>query len=77
MLGFSLPKILVLIVIIVAVWYGFKLFTRGRNVATGGEQKEAGQVKPDASLEMKPCRVCGDYVAAGTKSCGRGDCPYS
>ena len=77
MFGFSLPKIVVLIVIIVAVWYGFKLITRGRNVTTGGEQKLAGQEKPDGSLEMKPCEVCGDYVAAGARSCGRDDCPYS
>ena len=76
MFGFSLPKILVLILIIVAVWYGFKLFTRGRNVTAGGKQNQAGQEKPDASLEMKPCEVCGDYVAAGAKSCGHDDCPY-
>ena len=65
MLGFSLPKILVLIVIVMAVWYGFKIFGRGRNVSGGGSaRKQAGQEKADASLEMKPCEVCGDYVAA-------------
>ena len=78
MLGFSLPKILVLIVIVMAVWYGFKIFGRGRNVSGGGSaRKQAGQEKADASLEMKPCEVCGDYVAAGASSCGRDDCPFS
>ena len=31
-----------------------------------------------AEVEMVPCRVCGDYVAAaGARSCGRKDCPYT
>lgn len=32
MLGFSLGKLLVLAVLIAAVWYGFKLYERGRSV---------------------------------------------
>ena len=33
--------------------------------------------EPVAEVDMVPCRVCGDYVAAaGATSCGRKDCPY-
>ena len=74
MFVFSLPKLIVLAAIIAAVWYGFKIFARGRTVAAGS-QKKTGQAKADGSLEMKPCEVCGDYVAAGASSCGRDDCP--
>ena len=76
MLGFSIQKLLFTVAVVLAVWYGFKIFGRGRTVAGGGAPKNTGQEKADGSLEMKPCEVCGDYVAAGASSCGRDDCPY-
>jgi len=34
--------------------------------------------EPVAEVDMVACRVCGDYVAAaGARSCGRQDCPYT
>ena len=48
MLGFSPLKIIVLIAIIVAVWYGFKIFGRGRTVAGGGAPKKRARKKPTA-----------------------------
>lgn len=34
--------------------------------------------EPVAEVDMVPCRVCKDYVAAaGARSCGRQDCPYT
>ena len=39
--------------------------------------REAGR-EHAAEVDMRPCRVCGDYVAAaGARSCGRRDCPYA
>ncbi|MAF48402.1 MAG: hypothetical protein QGH73_04160 [Rhodospirillales bacterium] len=75
MFGFSPLKILVLIAIIVVVWYGFKKFTRGGQVGGGGTRKQAGG-KSSGALEMTECEVCGDYVAANVKDCGRDGCPY-
>ncbi|NQV57887.1 MAG: hypothetical protein HQ503_18640 [Rhodospirillales bacterium] len=76
MFGFSPLKLLILGVIIVAVWYGFKMFSRGRSVSEPGEQAKAGQKKNNA-LDMTACAVCGDFVAPNAKACERDDCPYS
>jgi len=76
MFGFSPIKLLVLAAIIVAVWYGFKMFSRGRSVSGSGDNPKAGKKESDA-LEMSACDVCGDYVPANAGSCGRDDCPYS
>ena len=84
MFGFSLPKLVVLALILAAVWYGFKAFGR---YATGGRGSRRTRVpKNDAgaendgnmtSVDMTKCAVCGVYVSAdGPASCGRQDCPY-
>ena len=78
MLGFGFWKLVVLIAIVVAVWYGFKFVTRldkqrkARLKAArkaDSEQEQVGQ--------MVKCAVCDTYVAQGAASnCGREDCPY-
>ena len=78
MFGFSLPKLIVLAAIILAVWYGFKIFNRRQTLGERGETRQ-GKDKSDrnASVDMEPCPKCGDFVARGTAtSCGRADCPY-
>lgn len=86
MFGFGLQKILLLAVIIGAVWYGFKFFSRldaskdrlakaarkvADRVAGGGAPADA------AARDMERCETCGDFVAAGTATpCGREACPY-
>jgi uncharacterized protein len=91
MLGFSLPKLIFTILVIVVVIYGFKAITRlqARREAGGGQgdapaprdssTAARGAAKPtsDGSEDMVACSVCGTYVASsGARSCGRGDCPY-
>ena len=78
MFGFGFWKLIVLIAIVVAVWYGFKFVTRldkqrkARLKAAreaDSEQEQVGQ--------MVKCAVCDTYVAQGAASnCGREDCPY-
>lgn len=80
-------KLLVLIVIIAAVWYGFKFFAR-RSLNVSGQQPRGhiGSGKQDASgkttqdkatQDMELCTVCGTFVPnASAKSCGRDACPY-
>lgn len=80
-------KLLVLIVIIAAVWYGFKFFARrSPNVSSqhpsghiGSDKQDAsGKTKEDkATQDMESCTVCGTFVPnASARSCGRDACPY-
>ena len=77
MLGFSLPKLIVLALIIAAIWYGFKFFSRAQGMSKPekpGDDTDA--VMPDA-VDMVKCATCGDFVAAkGASSCGKDGCPY-
>ena len=79
---FGVSKILVLILIIAAVWYGFKFIAR-RNQNVGGQQPPGyiGSGKQEASdqaaQDMESCTVCGTFVPnASAKGCGRDACPY-
>lgn len=75
MFGFSLPKLLVLIAIIVGVLLAYRYFGSKRvsERKPSGSDRQGGEAVED----MEPCRVCGDYVSAGAaRSCGRADCPY-
>ena len=76
MFGFSLPKLLVLIGIVALVWYGFKVFTRGREL----KDPEKGANPPDAyakqPVDLQECKICGDYVDTAGPSCGKNNCPF-
>ena len=82
MLGFSLSKLLVLLLIIAVVWYGFKIVTRrNRPVERDREKgrigaKAAGEDKATVH-DMETCSVCGTFVpTAAARDCGRDGCPY-
>ena len=76
MLGFSPLKLIVLGLIIAVIWYGFKMFSRGKDLANPGGKDEVKSDKAPDSLEMVQCSVCGDFVAKGTSACGKDNCPY-
>jgi TRAP-type C4-dicarboxylate transport system permease small subunit len=73
MLGFSLPKLLFLAIVIAAVWYGWKWLER-RGAALS-EDKPADKAALDQDLVA--CTACGTYVAPGLADCPdeRADCP--
>lgn len=77
MLGFSLPKLIVLAAIIAAIWYGYKFIGRLQAAAkTKVPGDDTDSVIPDA-VDMVKCDTCGDFVAAkGSRSCGKEGCPY-
>ncbi|TVQ38018.1 MAG: hypothetical protein EA356_03520 [Geminicoccaceae bacterium] len=61
MFGFSLTKILVTILIVVAVWRVFGMVERYRAMA-----KTADAPKPQLkAMDFHECPRCGDYVAKG------------
>ncbi|MFQ5953922.1 MAG: hypothetical protein ACE5JZ_02540 [Kiloniellales bacterium] len=83
MFGFSLQKLLVLAVIVVAIWYAFKFISqldRRRKRALKATRQGTGDAAAGGvprAEEMVQCPVCQAYVAAqGAANCGREDCPY-
>ncbi|HYH17757.1 MAG TPA: hypothetical protein VD995_03985 [Azospirillum sp.] len=88
MLSFS--KILVLIVVVVAVWFGWRWYQRIGEVGReklrerdygrrpqprrGGSEPARG---PGGAEDMEKCPECGAYVAPRSAvACGRPGCPY-
>ena len=74
-------KYLLLIVLIAAVWYGWRTVNRkSANKPPVPAEPPAAPPPPKAVAEdLKPCPVCGTYmvVAPGQppdKTCGRPDC---
>ena len=75
MFGFSLTKLVVLAVIILAVWYGYKYVTR-----LTGQGNRVGRQGPDAEVDaadMVKCPICDTYLPrSSAKNCGKPNCPY-
>ena len=78
----GLPKLIVLIGIIAAVWYGFRFLG-----ALDRARKQAGRMTKQAPRQRRAdvanvedtvkCRVCGAYVPARQPTrCNRSDCPF-
>lgn len=82
MLGFGFSKLVVLIGIVVAVWYGFKLVgrldqARKQQQGGGGPRAKAGGGKSPEIEDTVQCPVCKAYVVAKSAGpCDRPDCPY-
>jgi hypothetical protein len=77
MLGFSLPKLILLGLIVAAIWYGFKFFGSGRWAAKVNMRDEKKQKVTPEAVDMVQCGVCNDFVALkGTTFCGSEGCPY-
>jgi hypothetical protein len=77
MLGFSLPKLIVLAAIIAAVWYGFKWVGRYNQVQQAKADDLIRKNAEKSAADMTPCPKCGTYVLTGeATNCGRVGCPY-
>ncbi len=90
MFGFSLQKLMVLVAVIAAVWYGFKFIGRlqdarevEQKLRPGGcrqpkaRWRRAKQPAAPEAEDMVECPVCQAYVPArGASRCERPGCPY-
>ncbi len=84
MFGFSLPKLVFTVLVVVVVFYGFKAISqlqerREKRVADRASARGTdAAAKRSAGVEdMVACATCGTFVPArSARSCGRGDCPY-
>lgn len=72
MLGFSIPKILLLILIILIVWYGFKIFEKrtamkkSRTSDIGSEDKSS-KYRDEDIQDLEKCPKCNNYFIPGSK----------
>lgn len=82
MFGLSFGKLLLLALLVLIVWYGFKYMQRVETVRRALraeiERRRAAQRPSSVKAEdLVKCTVCGAYVAArNASSCGRPDCPW-
>jgi hypothetical protein len=77
----SLSKLLVLVAIISAIWFAFRLIgqlDRNRREAARKEKEQVRVNRPRSSQvdDMVKCAVCGTFTARGGKSCGKAGCPF-
>jgi predicted negative regulator of RcsB-dependent stress response len=84
MFGLSFTKVIVLVLVISVVWFGFRWFQRwekeqsARNAAEPARKRDrAGTPRELAAEDMVACAVCGAYVSPrSATSCGKPGCPY-
>jgi hypothetical protein len=78
----GIPELLVILIVVFAAWHIVKAFNRlgsqppPRGAARGPQQTQRPQARPMIEAEdLVNCRVCGTYIAASARHCGRADCP--
>jgi hypothetical protein len=72
----TVPKLVLIIILILAVWYVSRAMNRG--AATLERRRRRATAPPpgqDAIEDLVPCRACGAYVSPGARDCGRPACP--
>jgi len=77
----SLGKLLVLVAIISAIWFAFRLLgqiDRNRREAARRDKEQARVDRTQSRQvdDMVKCEVCGTFTARGSKSCGKAGCPF-
>lgn len=88
MFGLSFTKLLLLAILILIVWYGFKYAARVEAVrqvlrAEALRRRQGGEVRRNRSSagrtveDLVKCERCGAFVAAtGAANCGKPQCPW-
>lgn len=73
----TVPKIILIILLIVAVWYAMRWLNRGSSsIVRRRRQQSPPGPRPKPSIEdLVACRTCGAYVATGARGCGKAGCP--
>lgn len=76
----SLGKIAVLVAIVAIAWFGWRWFGRWekerRVEAERRARAESTRSDVAAVEDLRACGVCGAFVAATARDCGRPGCPY-
>lgn len=70
----ALPKLVLLVLLAFVVWYAMRWLNRPSPSVP--RRRPAAPVGPQAAVEdLTACRVCGAYVAASARGCGKPGCP--
>lgn len=78
----SFPKIIVLVAVVAIIWFGFRWFERWEKERRAAERppgqldRERRTTANRPAEDMVACPICGTYVAAAARSCGRANCPF-
>ena len=68
----ALPKLVLLILVAFAVWYALRWLNRAPTKIVRRRQESAPR---SAIQDLVACRICGAYVVADARGCGKPDCP--
>ena len=74
----TVPKIVLIILLIFAVWYAVRWFNRPapKTVRRGPNRWARWAPRPQPAVEdLVACGACGAYVAASARGCGKAGCP--
>lgn len=77
----GLPELFVILIVVFAAWHVVKAFNRlgtqppRRRAAARPRQPEPPTRPMIEAEDLVNCRVCGTYIAASARHCGRADCP--
>jgi hypothetical protein len=70
----ALPKLVLLVLLAVAVWYGMRWLNRAPPTIV--RRRQARSPGPQRAVEdLTACPTCGAYVAASARVCGKPGCP--
>jgi hypothetical protein len=71
----TLPKLLLIVLLIAAVWVVFRWLNPP--APSVPRRRPAASPRPAQSAveDLTACRVCGAYVAASARVCGKPGCP--
>jgi hypothetical protein len=70
----GLPKLVVIVLVIFAVWYAVRAFNRMRPPMP--PRRPQPQARPRIEAEdLVSCSACGTYIASSARHCGRAGCP--
>ena len=79
MMTISVPKLVLIIIVILAVWYVSRCHqSRRRRAGASAPARDRSRRRGrDAIEDLVPCRTCGAYVSPGARDCGRPACPQA
>ena len=75
MFGIGIKELIVLVLVAVAVWYGYRLFERRQSARVSKPRRKKGKGKLKAE-QMVECPTCGAYYLPGSPPrCENNACP--
>jgi len=71
----TLPKLLLIVVLVVAALYAMRWLNRPAPPVPRRRPAASPSPAQSAVEDLTACRVCGAYVAASARVCGKPGCP--